>query len=148
MNLRLRYLPMRRWRSLLGLPGAIGMAGLVLCLGLYFSVVQPAQQRLDTARYNASSMQERIARAGEVLKDKAHPLDEQLATFYSIFPSEHGVTDWIGKIAEIAQRDGLNLLRGRIQGGPRQDRQTDSNPDAPAAQGRVSKNPQVSFRRA
>jgi len=115
MNLRLRYLPMRRWGSLLGLPGAIGMAGLVLCLGLYFSVVQPAQQRLDTARYNASSMQERIARAGEVLKDKAHPLDEQLATFYSIFPSEHGVTDWIGKIAEIAQRDGLNLLEAEYK---------------------------------
>jgi Tfp pilus assembly protein PilO len=110
MNLRLHYLQMRRWgSSLLGWPGAIGVGALAMCLVLYLAVLLPAQQRLDMARYNASSMQERIARASEVLNDKAHPVDEQLATFYRIFPSEDGLTDWIGKIAEIAQRDGLDL---------------------------------------
>ena len=66
MNLRRRF-PMRRWSSQLGWPGAIGGAGLAMCLALYFSVVQPAQQRLDTARLSASSLHERIARADQAL---------------------------------------------------------------------------------
>ena len=36
-------------------------------------------------------------------------MDEQLAAFYRIFPSERDVTEWIGKIAAIAERDGLAL---------------------------------------
>jgi len=108
MNLR-RSFPMRRWASLLGWPGAIGGAGLGLCMALYFSAVQPAQQRLDAARLNASSLHERFARAAQALHDSARPLDEQLAGFYQVFPSEHEATDWIGKIAAIAERDGLVL---------------------------------------
>lgn len=108
MNLRHRV-PMRRLGSLLGWPGAVGAGGLGLCLVLYLSVLQPAQQRLDSARLEASSLHDRIARAGLALNDSARPIDEQLTTFYRIFPSEHGSTDWIGKIAAIAQRDGLDL---------------------------------------
>lgn len=108
MNLR-RSFPMRRWTSLLGWPGAIGGAALGLCMALYFSAVQPAQQRLDAARLNARSLHERVARAAQALNDTARPLDEQLAAFYQVFPSEHEATDWIGKIAAIAQRDGLLL---------------------------------------
>jgi Tfp pilus assembly protein PilO len=106
---------MRRWGSLLGWPGAIGAGGLALCLALYFSAVQPAQQRLDTARTGASSMHERIARAGQALNDGARPVDEQLAAFYRIFPSEHDATDWIGKIAAIAERGGLSLQQAEYK---------------------------------
>lgn len=108
MKLRLHY-PMRRWGSLLGWPGAMGMGGLAMCLALYFSAVQPAQQRLDTARLSASSLHERAARAGKVSNDSVRPLDEQLAAFYRSFPNERDATDWIGKIDAIAQRDGLTL---------------------------------------
>lgn len=108
MNLRQRV-PMRRWRRLLGWPGACGAGGLAACLALYVLVVHPAQQRLETARHNASSVQERLARAGQALHDGTRPVDEQLAAFYRIFPSERDVTEWIGKIAAIAERDGLAL---------------------------------------
>ena len=108
MNLRRRF-PMRRWRSLLGLPGAIGVAGIGMGLALYLSVLQPAQHRLDMARLSASSLHERIARAGLALNDHARPVDDQLTAFYQIFPSEHDAADWIGKIAAIAERDGLEL---------------------------------------
>ena len=114
MNLR-RSFPMRRWASLLGWPGAIGGAGLGLCMALYFSAVQPAQQRLDAARLSASSLHERIARAGQALHDSARPLDEQLAGFYQGFPSEHEATEWVGKIAAIAQRDGLILQQAEYK---------------------------------
>lgn len=108
MNPKLRA-PMRRWGRLLGWPGACGAAGLAACLALYLLAVLPAQQRLETARHNASSLQERLARAGQGLHDGTRPLDEQLAAFYRIFPSERDVTVWIGKIAATAERDGLGL---------------------------------------
>lgn len=108
MKLRLHF-PARRWNRLLGWPGMIGAGGLAMCLALYFSTVQPAQQRLDTARLSAISLHDRIARAGLALNDSARPIDEQLATFYQIFPSERDSTEWVARIAAIAQRDGLAL---------------------------------------
>lgn len=108
MNVRLRF-PMRRWTSQLGRPGAVGAGMLAMGVAFYFSAVQPAQLQLDAARLSATSLHERIARAGQALNDGARPLDEQLAAFYRIFPSEHDATDWVGKIAAIAQRDGLSL---------------------------------------
>jgi Tfp pilus assembly protein PilO len=108
MKLRL-HVSRRRWNSLLGWPGAAGAGGLALCLALYFALVQPAQQRLDSARHSARSLHERIARADQALHDGARPLDEQLNVFYRSFPREHDAADWVGKIAAIAQRDGLAL---------------------------------------
>lgn len=108
MKLRQR-LPMRRWGRLLGWPGACGAGGLAACLALYLLVVYPAQQRLDTARHDASSLHERLARADQALQDGTRPVDEQLAAFYRIFPGERDATEWIGKIAAIAERDGLVL---------------------------------------
>ena len=106
MNLRRRF-PIRRWSSRLGWPGAVGAGALAIGLALYFSVLLPAQQRLDAARLSAGSMNARIARASLALNDSARPIDEQLTAFYRIFPSAHDSTDWIGKIAAIAQRNGL-----------------------------------------
>jgi Tfp pilus assembly protein PilO len=108
MKLRWHF-PTRGWRSLLGLPGTLGVAGMGLGLALYVSVLQPAQQRLDAARLSASSLHERIARAGLALNDQTRPVDEQLTAFYQIFPSERDAVDWIGKIAAIAERHGLEL---------------------------------------
>ena len=104
-----RRLATRRWRSQLGWPGAVGAAAAVACLALYFSMLQPAERRLEAARLNASSLHERITRAGIALKDRERPVDEQLNAFYQIFPSEHEATGWVGKIAAIARRDGLEL---------------------------------------
>lgn len=114
MKLRLRF-PIRRWNGQLGWPGSMGVGGLAIGLALYFSVVQPAQQRLDTVRLSASSLHERIARADQALNDSARPIDDQLATFYRIFPDEHDAPDWVGKIAAIAQRNGLNLQQAEYK---------------------------------
>lgn len=108
MKLRRRF-PIRRWGGLLGWPGALGAAAAGLCVALYVWVLQPAQQRLEAARLSASSLHERIAQAAGKPNDGARPLDEQLASFYRIFPNEHDATDWVGKIAAIARRDGLEV---------------------------------------
>jgi Tfp pilus assembly protein PilO len=105
---RLR-LPSRRWTGLFGWPGAAGAGVLAASLAFHFSAVQPAQQRLDSALADARSLDERIAHAGQILRRGTLPLDQQLAAFYRIFPSERDATVWIGKIAAIARRDGLSL---------------------------------------
>ena len=109
MKLR-RFFPVRREHVQLGVPGAIGVGVLALCLGLYVSILQPAEQSRDAARLAATSLQKRIAQAGPDANARA-PLGEQLAAFYRIFPGEQDATDSVGKIAAIAKRDGLVLLQ-------------------------------------
>ena len=99
---------MRRESVKLGVPGALGVGGLVLCLGLYFSILQPAEQRRDAARLAASSVHKRISQAGPD-SNQGVSLGEQLAAFYRHFPSEQVSTDSIGTIAAIAKRRGLVL---------------------------------------
>lgn len=113
MNLRLTS-AIRRERHLLGLPGALGAGGLALCLGLYFSILQPAEQRRDAARLAASSLHKRIAQGGPD-SNQAVPLSEQLTAFYRLFPSEQDSTDSIGKIAAIAKRHGLVLQQAEYK---------------------------------
>jgi Tfp pilus assembly protein PilO len=107
VKLRLPF-AVRRERIRLGLPGALGAGGLALSLGLYFSILQPMEQRRDAARHTASSLQKRIAQASADANEEK-PLGEQLAEFYRRFPSEQDATDSVGKIAAIARRDGLVL---------------------------------------
>jgi len=114
VNLGLRF-PTSRWSRRFGWPGVAGGVGLALCLALYFLVVQPARQQLDTARSNAASLQARIAQADQTSNERARPLDEQLAEFYRVFPSEHEATDWIGNIAAIAERDGIVLQQAEYR---------------------------------
>jgi hypothetical protein len=104
----LRSFAVRREHVQLGSPGAIGLGTLAACLGLYFSVLQPALQRRDDARLAATSVQARIGEVGIDSNGRA-PLGEQLAAFYRIFPGEQDSTDSVGKIAAVAKRDGLVL---------------------------------------
>lgn len=114
MKLRFPF-RMRREDVHLGWPGAVGVGGLAMCLTLYFSAVQPAQQRRDAARLNAIALQQRIAQAGTASSDKALSLDQQLAAFYGIFPREHDATDTLGQIAAIARRAGLVLQQAEYK---------------------------------
>jgi Tfp pilus assembly protein PilO len=113
VKLRLSF-AMRREHVQLGVPGAIGAGALALCLGLYVSMLQPAEQRRDAARLAATSLQKRIGEAGPDSNQRA-PVDEQLAAFYRIFPGEQDATDSVGKIAGIAKRDGLVLQQAEYK---------------------------------
>lgn len=113
MNLHLTS-AIRRERLQLGLPGALGAGGLALCLGLYFSILQPAQERRDAARLAASSLHKRMPQDGPGSNQVA-PLGEQLAAFYRLFPGEQDWTDSVGTIAAIAKRHGLVLQQAQYK---------------------------------
>jgi Tfp pilus assembly protein PilO len=99
----------------LGWPGVAGIGVWVMVATLYFSAVLPAQQRLEEARLNAASLQERITRASRQLAAGERPAAEQLAAFYRAFPDEHSSPDWIGTIAATAQSCGLSLDQGEYK---------------------------------
>jgi hypothetical protein len=112
---KLRHsLAMRREHVQLGWPGVIGIGTLAVCVGLYFSVLQPAQQRRDAARHTATSVQARIGEVGLHANGRA-PLGEQLAAFYRVFPGEQDATDSVGKIAAVAKRDDLVLYQAEYK---------------------------------
>lgn len=96
----------------LGWPGAVGAGLWMMAATLYFSAVLPAQQRLEAARDNAASLQQRIARAATQMAANERPATEQLAEFYRAFPDERSSPDWIGKIAATARSCGLSLDQG------------------------------------
>jgi Tfp pilus assembly protein PilO len=114
VKLRLPF-RVRREDVRLGLPGALGLGGLAMCLALFFSTVQPAQQRRDAAQLSASSLQKRIEQAHADSNDRTRTLDEQLAAFYAMFPRENDATDSVGRIAAIAERDGLVLQQAEYK---------------------------------
>jgi Tfp pilus assembly protein PilO len=109
---------LRRHELRLGWPGALGLLVLAGCLAAWFTLVQPARQRLQQARLSATSLQERIARAGDDARNKPLSLQEQLDAFYRIFPSERDAAEWVGRIAAIAQRDGLGLHQAEYKATP------------------------------
>ena len=99
----------------LGWPGVVGLGVWVAAAAFHLSAVVPAQQRLDEARLDAASLQERIARASRQMTTAERPAAEQLAAFYRAFPDERSSPDWIGKIAATAQGCGLSLDQGEYK---------------------------------
>jgi Tfp pilus assembly protein PilO len=106
---------MGRWMSRLGLPGIIGIGLLVMCVALYFSLIQPKQLQLQEARQSADLLSDKMNRMSKASKNGDRPAAEQLTEFYQIFPDEKSSVDLIGKIAVIAQNDGFNLDEGEYK---------------------------------
>jgi Tfp pilus assembly protein PilO len=114
MNRLLNY----RLRRLFGWPGLVGMGLWAMCLTLFISLVQPAQQHLEDMRHSADSLQVRMQRANQALNSKTQSAEVQLAEFYRVFPNIQATADLIAKIANIAQRHGLNLEQGEYRAIP------------------------------
>jgi Tfp pilus assembly protein PilO len=114
MNHLLNY----RLRRLFGWPGLVGMGLWAMCLTLFIALVQPAQLRLEEMRHSADSLQVRMQRANRVLNSKTESAEVQLAEFYRVFPNARATADLIAKIADIAQRHGLNLEQGEYRATP------------------------------
>lgn len=109
----LRWLK-RRWLELLGKPGVVGIGLLAICLPFYFSAIVPAQERLNSARRDAVSLQEKIKLEARGVK-VARPPEEQLAEFYKMFPSDKNLPQWLGKIFDSAQNQGISLDQGEYK---------------------------------
>lgn len=103
-----------RWHSQrllprLGWPGMVAIALLVTGIPFYISTIRPLQADLGALKAATEA-----ARDGSPAKAD-HRLDtpvEQLAEFYRFFPSEEDAPLLLGKMVDIAGRNGLSLTHG------------------------------------
>ena len=103
----------RRLLSLLGWPGVVGIGLLAMLPPFYFSAVHPMQKRLDAALASAAPVTVAGGANSEIAARRlnASP-DEQLNEFYQFFPGEKNAPKWLGKMVEVAEKNGLSLNQG------------------------------------
>ncbi len=101
----------RRWLPLLGWPGIVAIGLMVMCIPLYFSMLAPMQDRLNLLKRADNALSEKSAGANNGYHGTGNPVDE-LEEFYRHFPLEKNSPKWLGKMAEIATRNGINLNHG------------------------------------
>lgn len=105
----------RRWLPALGWPGMLAIALLVMLVPFYFSAIHTAQARLTTAQHESVTVREKILQANQVITAHQGTVDEQLAEYYRAFPNELESPEWLGKMAEIAEKAGLKLNEGEYK---------------------------------
>lgn len=110
----LRY-AFRRWLRILGIPGMLAVGILAGIPPFYFSAIGPAQERLDVARRSVFFANEEILRAGKSPNTGRDTPAGQLAEFYRAFPAERYSPQWLGKLAVLAEKNGLNLNVGEYK---------------------------------
>jgi hypothetical protein len=100
----------RRMYELLGRHGAAGL--LLFSTGVVLTaLIAPAQRaRLDAARTELGTLRARHMLAGPSGAKPARA--EQLAAFYGYFPALETLPDWLARIYEAAQRNGVALEVG------------------------------------
>ncbi len=101
-----------RWHSQrllpqLGWPGMVAVALLVASIPFYFSAIRPLQSNLDALKQSLE-----YARDPVKVDHSADTPMEQLDEFYRFFPSEEDSPRWLGKMVEIADKNGLVLNHG------------------------------------
>jgi hypothetical protein len=101
----------RHWLPLLGWPGIVAIGLSVMCIPLYFSTIVPMQARVNQLQRADNAMSAKSAVADNGYHGASNPVDE-LEEFYRHFPPEKNSPRWLGKMAEIATRNGLNLNHG------------------------------------
>ncbi len=101
----------RRLMPMLGWPGIVAISILVICPTFYFSTIRPMQDRLNMSQRVADSLREQAMNGGAAHKSATTP-SEELEEFYKYFPSEKKSARVLGKLVEVAQKNGLSLNHG------------------------------------
>jgi len=102
-----------RWASRLSWPWIATLGLLVFCMGIFLSVVIPAQRESDALRQHLSALQKQLhgsERTAATLIRNATPA--QLAVFYNYFSAEQSMPDDLQKIVNDAQENQLSLKQG------------------------------------
>ena len=105
----------RRAPTLLGWPGVVGIGLLTACTAFYFSTIQQAQQKLAATRYSVLALQDQSRQSDPALKSNPHSREEQLAQFYRLFPQDKDLLQWMEKIFDTAQSQGIGLEQGEYK---------------------------------
>ncbi|MDD2700762.1 MAG: hypothetical protein PHH36_05930 [Sideroxydans sp.] len=107
-----------RGSNILGRPGLLAIAILLLLPPFYFSAIAPAQERLIAARSSSLSLQEQIQHASRSMDGVRGTPAEQLAAFYRIFPQQSDAPLWLKKLVILARKHGLHLNEGEYRSTP------------------------------
>jgi Tfp pilus assembly protein PilO len=108
----MKTLPLLRRINTLPRSWVTALALTVLGLGLYLSVVRPAELELTDLNRQVALLQAKKLMAGNAVK--LGP-SEQLAAFYEQFPVRDSTTDWLDKIHASALHHQLQLPRGEYR---------------------------------
>ena len=100
----------RHWLPLLGWPGIVAISIFAMCIPLYFSTISPVQERLNLLQ-RAEALRTQSMNSGSSYQGASNPRDE-LEEFYKHFPAESNSPHWLGRMAEIAAKNGINLNHG------------------------------------
>ena len=92
--------------------GRLGLGLMVLGLGFYLAVVQPAQQQLTQLQDDVVSQQKKIRTAAKSLQATQDPPAEQLIAYYKFFPAQTTAPLWLEKIYRAARNQGIQLEQG------------------------------------
>jgi len=92
--------------------GLAGLGALLFSLFLLITTVTPAGARLQSLEQESGSLRQRLERAGQSLSDDRGTPEERLASFYRSFPKIDGVPDWLQKLFQTANSNGLVLEEG------------------------------------
>ncbi len=103
---------LRLWLPMLGWPGILAIGLLAVCLPFYISTIRPLQEQLDVALSSTSAAREQMLAAGTKGYAGGGLPGEQLAKFYQFFPAERNSPIWLGKMIEVAEKNGLSLNHG------------------------------------
>ena len=104
----------RRSRSvlpMLGWPGIVAISLFAVFPPFYFSTLRPMQDRLFMSQRIENNLREQSNIGTVSYKGSSTPVEE-LEQFYKYFPPEKSSPHWLGKLVEIAGRQGLNLNHG------------------------------------
>lgn len=102
-------LALRRLAERLGPVGLVAAAVLATCLGYYAGSVAPMQDEIDALREARALAARRSASA------PSGPRVDRVAEFAAFFPAEDTASRWLGRIYDIAQREGLRLAQGEYR---------------------------------
>jgi len=99
----------RQWLPMLGWPGIVAISLFAMCIPLYFSTIGPLQERLNMLHRADSAL---LAQANTGSSYRMTDPRDELEEFYKHFPSEKNSPHWLGKMVEIASKNGMNLNHG------------------------------------
>lgn len=101
----------RRLLPMLGWPGILAISLFAVCLPFYLSTILPLQDRMHMSQRLEDSLREQKMHGDKIHQGPTMP-SEELDEFYRHFQSEKSFPHWMGKLVEVADKNGLSLNHG------------------------------------
>lgn len=106
---------LRRWASLLGWQGLVGLCLGSAALAVYLASVEPGRARIRQLHEEAVS----VRQFGRAQADAASTAPESrgawLQRFYSLLPTRESAPHWLGIVFSVARANALSLEQGEYK---------------------------------